>query len=275
MTTVEVSAPAKVNLTLHVTGRRPDGYHLLDSLVTFVDVGDTVLVRPADTLSLRVTGPFSDAVSVQDNLVLDAARLIGVPAEITLDKRLPVAAGIGGGSADAAATLIALSKMSGRPIPNANAQLQLGADVPACVAGGVLRMQGIGDKIKVLDGSPLTLPMVLVNPGAPVSTPAVFSALRRRENAPQPVVIPACTAPDFLDWLAKQRNDLEGPAQTLAPVIGEVLSALAATPGAAISRMSGSGATCFALYRSKQDAANAVADIRRDHPGWWAEGSSL
>lgn len=260
-------APAKINLTLHVTGQRSDGYHTLDSLVTFAEIGDRITCRRSETLSLTVTGPFAKDVPTDTNLVLDAARLMGVTADITLEKNLPVASGIGGGSADAAATLHALSDLYNRPLPDLDAQLSLGADVPVCVHGGVLRMSGIGDRIEVLHQHPLTIPMVLVNPGVSVSTPEVFTALARKDNPPMPDDTPTLFDDAFLDWLFAQRNDLQEPALHIAPRIEDVLSALRDTGG--FARMSGSGATCFALYPDERDAARAVADIAAAYPEWW------
>lgn len=269
MTTVERRAPAKVNLTLHVTGKRADGYHLLDSLVTFAEVGDRLICRKSDSLSLTIAGPFARGLEGEGNLVLKAAELLGVTADITLEKHLPVAAGIGGGSADAAAALHALTDLYNMPLPPPEAQLTLGADVPACVQGGYLRMRGIGEDIEVLDTHPLTIPMVLVNPGVSVPTAKVFGKL----NLNKALTISADIIPPyddaFIDWLAEQRNDLEAPALDLAPVIGDVLAALRSTEGVGLARMSGSGATCFALYPDERDAAKAVDDLKARFPKWW------
>ena len=267
MTTASRLARAKVNLALHVTGRRNDGYHLLDSLVTFAGGGDRITCRTSDTLSLTVSGPFASDVPTGENLILDAALLLSVTAEIHLEKNLPVAAGIGGGSADAAATLHALSDLANLPLPSRDAQLSLGADVPACVQGGFLRMRGIGEDLEVLDTEPLSIPMVLVNPGVGVPTPAVFDALQNRNNAPLSNNMPPSYDDAFLPWLAAQRNDLEAPAVALAPVIGDVLVALRDTGG--LARMSGSGATCFALYQDERDAGAAVERLKARHPDWW------
>ncbi len=266
------TAPAKVNLTLHVTGRRADGYHDLDSLVVFADVGDRIAVAPGGGWSLTVGGPFSDGIPTDDrNIVLRAARLIGgPPASIALEKHLPAAAGIGGGSADAAATLRALHRMDGRPLPACPSAL--GADVPVCLAGRPVRMSGIGD---VLSGVPSLPPLhlCLVNPGVAVPTPAVFAALRIRDGAPMPA-LPACgDAAALARWLAGQRNDLEAPALTLAPVIGTVLSGLAATKGCLLARMSGSGATCFGLYATPDLAVAAGRAMAR--PGWWSVAAAV
>ncbi|SER67858.1 4-diphosphocytidyl-2-C-methyl-D-erythritol kinase [Tranquillimonas rosea] len=266
---VEAAAPAKVNLTLHVTGRRADGYHLLDSLVVFADAADRVTVEPAEAWSLTVSGPMAASVpGGDDNLVLRAARMTeGPPARISLDKRLPVAAGIGGGSADAAAVLTALHRLDGRAIPDD--VVTLGADVPVCLHGRPTRMSGIGEtqaEVPDLPGCAL----VLVNPGVPVPTPAVFAALTRRENPPMPEDLPHWRdAETFARWLSTQRNDLEDVARMEAPAVGVALSRLQATDGCLLSRMSGSGATCFGLYADSVQANAAAAELAALHPDWW------
>ncbi|MFV0360286.1 4-(cytidine 5'-diphospho)-2-C-methyl-D-erythritol kinase [Tropicimonas sp.] len=276
MTAVEEFAPAKVNLTLHVTGRRTDGYHLLDSLVVFADVGDRLLARPAPSLSLSVDGPRAAGVPVDGgNLVLAAAQLMDGPgAALTLTKHLPAAAGIGGGSADAAAALRALSRLWNQPLPNPERILSLGADIPACLAGRALRMSGVGEALEPVAGL-APLPAVLANPGIAVSTPAVFAALASRHNAPmQP--LPASRDPDALiEWLKAQRNDLEQAAIAIAPPIAGLLAALRAQTGCRMARMSGSGATCFALFGDAGTAAAAAAGIARAQPGWWVVPSVL
>ena len=272
MTAVEARAPAKINLTLHVTGRRPDGYHLLDSLVVFADLGDVLRVAPAETASLRVTGPMADGVPTgPENLVRRAAELMGVAAEIELEKHLPAAAGIGGGSSDAAATLRALAELTGRPPPAEVARL--GADVPVCLAARPARMRGIGERVSPVSGLP-DLAAVLVNPGAAVPTPEVFARLERRENPPMPDPLPRWeTAAELVRWLAAQRNDLEAAARAVAPEIGTALAALAAMPGCGLARMSGSGATCFGLFADRAAAGAAAAALAR--PGWWVRAVTL
>lgn len=262
-------APAKVNLALHVTGRRADRYHLLDSLVVFAGVGDTVTASPSDRLTLTVTGPQARHLPVtDDNLVLRAARLMGVTAALTLDKVLPVASGIGGGSADAAATLRALAALTGRALPDPAQVLSLGADVPVCLAGRAVRMQGVGEDLTPVPPLPPAW-LVLANPGVAVPTPAVFAALARRDNAPMPEVPAFADAAAMAHWLGLQRNDLEAPAITLAPAIADTLMALAGRPGCLLARMSGSGATCFALFAGEQAARAAAADLATQNPDWW------
>ena len=274
MRTAEARAPAKVNLTLHVTGRRADGYHLLDSLVVFADLADVVRVRPAAGSSLRVTGPMAAGVPTgPDNLVLKAAALMGVSAAIELEKHLPTAGGIGGGSADAAATLRALAELTGRALPAD--VLALGADVPVCMAGRPARMRGIGEIVTPVEGLP-PLDAVLVNPGVAVSTPQVFSRLARRENPAMPDPLPHfADAQGLTDWLATQRNDLEPPARALAPEVEAALAALAAAPQCLLARMSGSGATCFGLFPCATAARNAAQALALARPGWWVQATRL
>ena len=272
-------APAKVNLALHVCGRRADGYHLLDSLVVFADMGDVVRAEPAEALTLDVTGPFGAALAGEaDNLVLRAARALaaaaGVAAQarITLEKHLPVASGIGGGSADAAAALRVLARLWNVPAANADLALRLGADVPVCLAGKAARMGGIGE---VLAPAPVlpTCGLLLVNPGVAVATPAVFKARTGAFSPPLDLPGAWADAAAMAADLARLGNDLEAPAVALAPAIGAVLAALRALPGVLLARMSGSGATCFALFASAGEAATAAARVAR--AGWWCWGGAL
>ncbi|SMO76710.1 4-(cytidine 5'-diphospho)-2-C-methyl-D-erythritol kinase [Paracoccus laeviglucosivorans] len=260
-------APAKLNLTLHVTGQRADGYHLLDSLVVFLDVGDVVTVADGP-LSLELRGPFAAELAADpDNLCLRAARLAGRDAAIVLEKNLPVASGIGGGSADAAAVLRALGATPEHPE-------MLGADVPVCLASRHTRMQGLGEVLTPLPALP-PLHLVLVNPRLSLSTPLVFRSLARRDNPPMPDALP-----DFVDagalitFVAACRNDLQPPAIALMPQIADCLAVLDGA-GAVLSRMSGSGATCFGLFDSPADAQAARDRIAAENPGWWVAASGL
>ncbi|MDW4549647.1 4-(cytidine 5'-diphospho)-2-C-methyl-D-erythritol kinase [Defluviimonas sp. D31] len=274
---IESFAAAKVNLALHVTGRRDDGYHLLDSLVVFAGTGDFIRVAADETLGLTITGPECAALGAgAENLVLRAARAFGTErgAAIELDKRLPVASGIGGGSADAAATLTALSRLWNLPLPAPDAVLALGADVPVCLAGRPARMRGIGERLDPVGGLPEGLALVLVNPRVAVPTPAVFAALERRDNPPMAEMPKGCDAPGFAHWLTAQRNDLETPAIAIAPVIAEVLAALRACD-CLMSRMSGSGATCFGLYADLAAAEHAAHRIGAERPGWWTKAAPV
>lgn len=269
MTTAEAFAPAKINLTLHVTGQRLDGYHLLDSLVVFADVGDRITVSPATQTRLTISGPMASGVPVdRRNLVLQAANLMGVTADIHLEKHLPAAAGLGGGSSDAAATLRALSEMAGKPLPNMAEVLPLGADVPLCMSEGLIRMRGIGEKLEHL-GAPQTLSLILVNPGVSVSTGAVFQGLARKDFAPMDERLAELHAEDWIAWLATQRNDLETPAIAHAPKIGQVLQALRQCDGCLLARMSGSGATCFAIMQNDDTRDSTAIRLKRDNPDWW------
>lgn len=263
---IEVFAPAKINLTLHVTGQRDDGYHLLDSLVVFADIGDTVRVTPADRLSLDIDGPEAGGLDAEpDNLVLRAARLLAPDrgAAITLTKRLPVASGIGGGSADAAATLRALAQLWNLPVPSAEQALALGADLPVCLSSTPLRMRGIGERLDPVPPLP-AMEIMLINPRAQVSTPGIFRALAQKDNPPMAQTLPRWRdLPDFVAWLETQRNDLATPAIAQQPVIADVLTVLR-DGGALFAGMSGSGATCFGLFPSGQQA-----DVRMRVPDWW------
>lgn len=260
-------APAKLNLTLHVTGQRGDGYHQLDSLVVFLELGDVVTVSEGP-LSLTLTGPFAPGLAADpDNLCLRAARLAGRDAAIVLEKNLPVASGIGGGSADAAAVLRALGVTPERPET-------LGADVPVCLASRPSRMQGLGEIVTPLPPLPM-LHVVLVNPRLGLSTPAVFKAMTRRDNAPMQDVLPDFpNAAALIGFIAECRNDLQAPAISLLPQIADCLAALDAA-GAVLSRMSGSGATCFGLFASADGATAAQAAIAAENPGWWVAASGL
>ncbi len=273
--TLERFAPAKVNLFLHVIGRRADGYHVLDSLAVFPAVGDWVRAAPAEALSLRISGPFGGVLQAEaDNLLLRAARQLspGAGAALALEKNLPVASGIGGGSADAAAALHVLARLWHLPAPTGAQALALGADVPVCLAGLPARMGGIGEILAPAPRLP-TFGMVLANPGVAVPTPAVFRA--RQGGFSAPAALPAAWS-DVGAMVADLKatcNDLEVAALGIQPVIGQVLSLLAALPGARLVRMSGSGATCFALFDTPEAAAQAARSIQV--PGWWCWGGGL
>lgn len=279
---VRAFAPAKVNLCLHVTGRRADGYHLLDSLVVFANVGDTLEFARADALSLEMSGPFAGALQADpDNLIFEAAAQLGaqVPgAAVSLAKHLPVAAGIGGGSADAAATLRGLMALYAleQPEPGKldDIALALGADVPACLRSKALRMAGIGEEIEEIQDFP-ALPAVLVNPGVAVPTGPIFKALGLGQPGTGGSGLADLAKQDFrsagdvVQWLAGQRNDLQEPALALAPEVGQVLEALNAQKTCRLARMSGSGATCFGLFDSESQAEVSASALAQDQPDWW------
>jgi len=275
-TQIDVLAPAKINLTLHVTGRRLDGHHLLDSLVAFTIVGDQVSVSGGSGKPrLTVGGPFAAGVPTgPENSVMQAAEFYGArDVSLHLTKNLPPASGIGGGSSDAAATLRALSEFFDKTYPKDI--IQLGADVPVCMGRYTARMTGIGETLSPVPPLPET-GVVLVNPGVEVSTPAVFNALASKSNAPMPDRIPSFdTSAALAAWLDDTRNDLEVPAQEICPVIGDVTAALSATRGCLLARMSGSGATCFGLYASQSEADRAQDALSAAHPGWWVQSTKF
>jgi len=280
--TIREHAPAKVNLFLHLTGRRADGYHLLDGLVAFTRFGDRIAVRPASRLSLSVVGPFAAAVPPGDgNLALTAAaalraRIPDAPgAAIRLEKRVPVAAGLGGGSSDAAAVLRALARLWRAPSTLDLEEIArgLGADVPMCLGSGPARIAGVGDRLTPCPTFP-ALPILLVNPRRPLATPDVFRARAGAWRDPFPVLPTAAPEP-LLRALAETGNDLAEAACTLAPEVGIVLAALSHLPGCRLARMSGSGATCFAIFDQGTALRRAAGGLRRRHPGWWIRPTVL
>jgi len=274
--TTSETAHAKINLSLHITDQRADGYHVLDSMVMFTSFGDQISASPASELSLTIKGPFADDLDAgADNLVLKAARLFESKkgAAITLTKNLPVASGIGGGSADAAATIRALSALWGLPTPSTDMLIRLGADIPVCMTPELTQMHGIGDTLTHWGPIPM-LDIVLVNPGVAVSTPAVFKGLTSKTNPPMTRNMPdPFDIDDWIKWLAQQRNDLEQPARSIAPQIDETLSALADNDGCQLARMSGSGATCFGIFTDADTRDLAVARLKERHPNWWVIGT--
>ncbi len=293
MTLLSETARAKVNLTLRVLGRRPDGYHDLDSIVAFADCADRLTLEPGAELSLATTGPRAvECGEGDDNLVIRAARALGERVgaltfgRFTLDKHLPVAAGIGGGSADAAAALRLLAKSNGLAPDDTRlmeAARVTGADIPVCVASHACVMGGVGE-----DLTPLSLPSmtcVMVNPRVAVPTKDVFSALgllagELRVGIAEMLEAVTLPKPDASqeEWILQLiggTNDLEAPALKLQPVIGEVLSSLRDTDGARLARMSGSGATCFAIYDNAAQAKAAADGIVRVQPGWWVHAGTL
>jgi 4-diphosphocytidyl-2-C-methyl-D-erythritol kinase len=284
---------AKINLTLRVVGRRVDGYHDLESLVAFADCADHLSLTVGSALNLKTTGPLAqDCGETSDNLVFKAAQLLGARVsdlklgDFILDKVLPVAAGIGGGSADAAAALRLLAQANGLALDDSRlievAQLT-GADVPVCLSSRACVMTGIGETLLPL--SLPKLPCVLVNPRIPVATKDVFAALGLRHGELRVGATdviqatawpePGSSVEDWVEALSSGSNDLEAPATRIQPVIGEVLSALSATNGAWLARMSGSGATCFAIFENTAEAQRAAQKIQLDHPKWWVHAGVL
>jgi len=288
MATLVELAPAKVNLTLAVLGRRADGYHLLDSLVVFAGIADRLTLAPGQTLSLKVRGETAQQAGPLDgNLVLKAARALAAEApglklgRFTLEKRLPVAAGLGGGSSDAAAALRLLSRANrlARNNPRViKVAPKVGADVPVCVDPRPRRMRGIGDVLS----APLKMPKiaaVMVNPGVAVPTKDVFARLGLKPGGPVRRASPTRALPrgleDFVAFLSGHGNDLEPPAIEIQPVIARVLTGLRETKGCLLARMSGSGATCFGLFASPRAAAAAARSLSAAHPTWWVKATSF
>ena len=286
-------ARAKVNLYLHVVGKRDDGFHLLDSLIVFAETGDVIAVEPAEQLTLTVDGPFAEGLAAEgDNLVLRAARALAVEigitprAHIKLTKNLPIASGIGGGSADAAAALRLLASLNNLSLDDPRLRkvaLATGADVPVCLFSRACDMTGVGEQLLPL--ALPSMPCVMVNPRVPVATKDVFKALGLRNGellvgATDVLEAPAwpeegASIADWVEILKTVPNDLEASAMRIEPVIGDVLEALRDSAGVKLARMSGSGATCFAIFGASNDAHAAAEKIRGDHPGWWVHAGTL
>lgn len=284
---------AKVNLSLRVVGRRADGYHDLESVVAFADCADRLTLEPGGELRLATTGPLAAACGeTSDNLVFKAAKLLAdaVPnlklGAFALDKVLPVAAGIGGGSADAAAALRLLARLNNLSLDDPRLQevaLATGADVPVCLFSRACDMTGVGEQLLPL--ALPSMPCVLVNPRVPVATKDVFRELGLRNGELLVGATDVLEAPawpeqggsiaDWVDVLETVANDLEAPALRIEPVIGDVLEVLRSSAGVKLARMSGSGATCFAIYGAAAEAHVAAERIRRDHPGWWVHAGTL
>lgn len=286
---VAYHAPAKINLALHVIGQRPDGYHLLESVVCFCEYGDKINFKPIankSEFSLSVCGPYAGELKNnlfhdKDNIVLRAVNFVAtyilehsnvptIGGEITLTKNLPISSGMGGGSADAAATIRAIAKFLDFELSHEfiASTVTLGADVPMCLHSAPLVARGIGEKIETLDALP-SFHLLLVNPNIEVSTPDVFSKIETKNNTtllPSPVK--ECDYDGWIEWLSKQRNDLEAPAIKCEPAISDVLYAIQ-NEGAKLSRMSGSGATCIGIFDTSQACETARLDIAKKHPDWW------
>lgn len=283
--TVREFAAAKINLCLHVGERRSDGFHELESLVVFADVGDTLEFAPAADLSLTLDGPFASGLqSEKDNLVLRAAAAlatrVGKPpgARISLTKNLPIASGIGGGSSDAAAALRGLAKLwkfKGLPNVLQTVAEELGSDVPVCIADEPAWMEGRGERVTPAGPLP-AMAMLLINPGVAVPTAEVFRKLSSRRGTGHVDHAAQMGQPrELVAFLKSTANDLEQPARSIAPVIGEVLGELSRMPGIELWRMSGSGATCFGLFEDAHAADMAAIALSHSHPDWWIKSSRI
>jgi len=275
---ISVTAHAKVNLTLHVVGQLPNGYHNLQSLVGLTDFGDQIYLSPASGFEFQVTGPFSQGIPLDDrNLVVRAAQFMAnkysreLECKVVLEKKLPMASGIGGGSSDAAAVMKALSQYWSVPLPNVDELMALGADIPVCMSSGLTLMEGAGEQVTPL-APPPAWGLLLINPNVGVSTPAVFDALSRKNNPKMERVTEHC---HDIGWLCNQRNDLEPPAVAMVPEVAAVLDAISITPHCKVARMSGSGATCFGVFADVNAAQTAAETLKHGHPNWWVAATKL
>ncbi len=275
---VRVFAPAKINLFLHVGEKRGDGYHALQSLAVFAQVGDVLELRASEELTLSIQGLFAAGLAAQgDNLILKAARLVERTADIVLTKNLPVASGMGGGSADAAAALRGLRELW--KTNDSDARLceiaeVIGSDVPVCIESKPAWMEGRGEVLAPMASLP-AMAMLLVNPGVTVSTADVFRGLKTRTGTGMTRPDGFRDAADLLQFLRATTNDLEAPARTLEPKIADVLEKISARHGVRVARMSGSGATCFGLFESDDGAQSAAQAISAAHPSWWVRATRM
>ncbi len=272
-------APAKVNLTLRVVSRRADGYHELESLVAFADLADVVTFEPDAPPDIAVTGPFAAATGpAAENLVLEAARLMRLDrGRFTLEKNIPVAAGLGGGSADAAAALrlIARARSSGPDDPSIREAAQrCGADVPVCLVPKARIMRGIGDVLSPPIAIP-PLPVVLVNPNVELPTRDVFGALQEADRSSDALAEVPGEHDGFVAWLVQRSNDLTRAATARVPAIREMLDLVATLPGCGLARMSGSGATCFGVFGSADQARLAAERLQSHRADWWVAATTL
>jgi len=281
---ITIFAPAKINLYLHITAKRNDDYHLIESLVVFADYGDQITVTPSKKLRLKINGQFADYIKPDNNnLVIKAALLLAKASgieptgNITLTKNLPVSSGIGGGSADAAATLRALTELWDIQISTdslSSLAEELGADVPICLKGVTSIVTGIGEKITPVPKLP-NFWLVLVNPNVLVSTAEVFSAFRGKFLITQPFNTQQKSIDKLVNSLSQYKNNLTPASVSIAPVIKDVLEALRSTENQLLSRVSGSGATCFSLFKTKSHADAAAKELALKYPNWWIKATSI
>lgn len=276
-------APAKINLFLHITGKRNDGYHLLQSLFAFADYGDEIRIEESNNFSLAINGPFSDSILSEENLITKSVTALEnhtgrrANCKIRLTKNIPVGAGLGGGSADAAATIKALIDFWDIKVPDKkidNIALSLGADIPACLYNRPCFVEGIGEKIIPINSFP-ALPAILVYPNKGCSTTEIFD---RYNLSPSKIITPPENLNDkqqLMEFLKKQKNDLTATAIDHIPEINNILDEIKNQKGCLISRMSGSGSTCFGLFETKEDSENAVQNIKKNNPGWWVQAVTI
>ena len=277
--TNEEKGCAKINLALHVTGIQADGYHALDSIVVFTDVFDRLFFKRSLKNVVTLTGEFSGSINVQENSILQALKLFGNGLtdrfSINLEKNLPIGAGLGGGSADAAAVIRFITNNSKHLMPSYEVLSKIGADIPACVLSAASRVGGIGEIVRPLDMSEINLWVVLVNPDIFVSTGSIFEEVTEKHNQPLEPFIDLSSTDKFVDYLKRQRNDLQTIAIKKHPEIDKVLATIEETEDVLLSRMSGSGATCFGLYRNQDIAKKAVTYISKKSDKWWIKFSKI
>ena len=277
--TIEERAYAKVNLALHVTGVREDGYHTLDSIIFFTDIFDRLFIQKTGKNGLSLTGEFSKTISIKKNIILQVLKQFQNELTdrffINLEKNLPVGAGLGGGSADAAAVIRFLVNYYTIPMPSLKSISKIGADIPACIASVASRVEGIGEIIKPINITSIDVWVVLVNPRIFVSTSSIFQELNLKRNKPLSPFSDFNNTDQFIDYLKNQRNDLQAIAVNKWPEISYVLHTIEETQGVLLSRMSGSGSTCFGLYKSQEIANKAANYINKKNNKWWIKFSKL
>ena len=277
--TNEEKGCAKINLALHVTGIQADGYHALDSIVVFTDVFDRLFFKRSLKNVVTLTGEFSGSINVQENSILQALKLFGNGLtdrfSINLEKNLPIGAGLGGGSADAAAVIRFITNNSEHLMPSYEVLSKIGADIPACVLSAASRVGGIGEIVRPLDMSEINLWVVLVNPDIFVSTGSIFEEVTEKHNQPLESFMDLSSTDKFVDYLKRQRNDLQTIAIKKHPEINKVLATIEKTEDVLLSRMSGSGSTCFGLYRNQDIAKKAVTYISKKSDKWWIKFSKI
>ena len=277
--TIAGVANAKINLTLHVTGKLPNGFHEIDSLVVFTSFGDTLELEPAEGFSLSTQGPYSKALPhPSENIILSALRLLeerGTGFRINLEKSIPVSAGLGGGSVNAALALRLASDYLKYPLPADTRKItSIGSDLPVCLTGKPSMVSGLGEKIAVLGSFP-EFPLLLVNPNKPVQTQDVYKGLTKVNNSSQTPFPALGNKNDIISWIREQRNDLEPPALQLCPEIKDILSRLQDQEGCLVARMSGSGGTCFGIFQTAEQVSVAAKAIKQLEPGWWVQPTRI